>query len=244
MKTSQSCSSTQAAFTRLELCACLAAGALLVAVALPLLANTGPRSDQVVCLNNLRQIGNVFHAWAADHRGQYPWRLESWEGGNRNYPLKNNLWFQYFWLSNELRTPKILADPADPRPQVSVATTWGREPSGLQSFLKQNNATSYFLGPDAVWGSPQSVLSGDLHFQQTGTGTCQSGIAPVAVVSTGPSDPPTAGLWKTNSSHGPFGNLLFSDGRVEQTSNPGIRTILGFGPANVPERSNAHFLTP
>ena len=51
------------AFTRVELCACLAAGALLVLLALPALATSQSRGQVAQCLNNLRLMGRAMQMW-------------------------------------------------------------------------------------------------------------------------------------------------------------------------------------
>jgi competence protein ComGC len=98
------------AFTRLELMALLAVGALLFLLVVPLLAQGPQRSQAAVCLNNLRQLGRAIVTWNADHGAADPWRVDWISGGTRYHPsgLQNNLWFQFSWLTNELRTPRML----------------------------------------------------------------------------------------------------------------------------------------
>src|SRR5258708_2481465 len=60
------------AFTRLELVMIVATLVLLTGVALPLLAGTRARSEQVSCLSNLRQDGHAFQVWANDHGDKNP----------------------------------------------------------------------------------------------------------------------------------------------------------------------------
>src|SRR5579859_4755727 len=45
----------------------------------------GCRSQQTVCINNLRQIGTAFRMWADDNNGFYP----MYYTGSTNYPLLN-----------------------------------------------------------------------------------------------------------------------------------------------------------
>src|SRR5437867_4275064 len=96
-------------FSRTELGAVLGVLVLLAAVAVPLLANTKPRSDRVTCANNLRLIGHAEHLWANDHRDQMPWRVDVIEGGTQHTGLQNSAWFNYGMMTNELETPTILA---------------------------------------------------------------------------------------------------------------------------------------
>ena len=86
---------TSPAFTCLELLACLAACALLLAVITPALASTRSRADRVACLGNLRQIGNALRQFALEHDGNPAWTQVVGPDGNYNEPGKHELWFQY-----------------------------------------------------------------------------------------------------------------------------------------------------
>src|SRR2546423_1347175 len=124
MKTSRSPFPPDKGFSRLELVVVLATLFLLAAVALPGLANNRARSEQVSCLSNLRQIGHAFHLWANDHGDKNHWWTPISEGGTYLAPgetapwpfgpsLRNNSYFQFAWISNELATPQILVCPGD-----------------------------------------------------------------------------------------------------------------------------------
>src|SRR4051794_17551801 len=69
------------AFTRVELLAVLAAGALLAVVALPLLGSDAIRTQRAVCANNLGRIGQALGSWVADHDERYPWDVPQSSGG-------------------------------------------------------------------------------------------------------------------------------------------------------------------
>src|SRR5688572_33124407 len=84
------------AFTCIELLACLAACALLVAIIAPSLAASRSRSDRVACMSNLRQIGNALRQFALDHDGNPAWTQVTSPDGNYNEPGKHELWFQYW----------------------------------------------------------------------------------------------------------------------------------------------------
>src|SRR5262245_54571061 len=169
-------------FTRLELVAVLAMTALLCLIALPLLAQSKPRSQFAVCFNNLRRVGQAFLLWSASHGEGNPWVVNAGpDGGTRNHPsgLYNNIWFQFSWLSNELRTPKILACPSDDLGVVATEFS-GAPKTGFLNASLRNVAVSYFLGLDAASHSPQSVLSGDWNIKiEPATGGCATGINPV-----------------------------------------------------------------
>src|SRR6266545_4827245 len=94
------------AFSRLELAAVLGALGLLALLALPTLANQRERSTRVLCVNNLRLVGQAIQQWGTEHGGRLPWRTPYSELGTMWHPsgLGNNCWFQWSWISNELRT--------------------------------------------------------------------------------------------------------------------------------------------
>ena len=143
--------SEKTAFTRLELVMVLATTGLLAGLALPLLGSTKSRSDQVSCLSNLRQIGHAFHLWANEHGDKNPWWTAIRDGGSYVSPgeilppgwapARNNAYFQMAFISNELRTPKILVCPADPRKAIADTFT-----DFYNGPTYKNNAVSYFIG--------------------------------------------------------------------------------------------------
>src|SRR5690349_6816274 len=151
-------------FTRVEMLAAIVALGLLAMVAFPVLASTSTRSDRVTCLNNLRIIGRALQSWGQEHGDRTPWTTPYCEGGTRvsnpnpcaesppsilNAGLQNNLWFQFWWLTNELSSPKYLADPADTK--ARPAQDWGNSPtSGFINGSFRNNAISYFIGLHAT----------------------------------------------------------------------------------------------
>ncbi len=213
------------AFTCIELLACLAACALLVAIIAPALATARSRSDRVACMSNLRQIGNALRQFALEHDGNPAWTQVTSPDGNFNEPGKHELWFQYWWLRDSLGTPKILMDPGDTRPSARVATEWGLEPGvGLQSL--KNRAVAYALGIGRFHDSeyeytdvPRTIIALDRHFIHNYYygGNCGSGLTTCVEVR-----PETAGWY--NDVHGVvFGNVAFADGSVESLAAEQLR---------------------
>jgi competence protein ComGC len=150
------------AFTRLELVVVLATVCALALTLLPLLGNTPARSDQLGCLNNLRQIGIAFQAWGNDHDDRRPAFVPMIEGGGTAHPLRNNAYFHFTFLSNYLSSPALLIDPAETGLK-RVATNWS---SGLGGFLNpgfRNNSLSYLLGCHTTLAETHDILSGDRH---------------------------------------------------------------------------------
>jgi type II secretory pathway pseudopilin PulG len=240
-------SSVAPAFTRLELAAVLAALVLLAALALPVLANNRERSQRVVCVNNLRLVGQATQEWGTDREGKVPWQILASEGGTRvvSSPappwngLQNNAWFQWAWMSNELRTPKILACPSDT--VKSPARDWSASADGgLLHPAFQNTAVSYLVNLHPFPEHEDALLSGDRNLRGASlSGNCSAGISPVQLLPFTPS--PSFGI--DPSLHVEAGNFLFSDGRVEELSDRGIVRRLLEVYAGI-QNKNVHYLKP
>jgi type II secretory pathway pseudopilin PulG len=227
------------AFTRLELAAMLAALGLLALLALPVLANQRGRSARVLCLNNLRLAGQAFQQWGTEHGGRLPWRTPASELGTMGNPLANNAWFQWSWISNELRTPKILACPSDA--PKTAASTWSLSPNG--GFLYptyRNKSVSYLIGLDVFPESPDGLVAGDRNVRFNLVGNCSAGLTGVPGLASGP-----AGSFGIGGGlHVEAGNYLFTDGRVEELSSEAfVARWLETTGAN-DDNGSAHYLTP
>jgi hypothetical protein len=229
--------SSSRAFTRTELLATLVALFLLGAVALPLLAGSKPRSERVLCLNNLRQIGVALNLWATDHGNLYPWRVQPPEGV-RGAAQTGNPWYSFAWVSNELATPKVLMCPADKTKRM--ASSWGFEAEdGFLNASNRNNALSYAVGLDAFGDNPNHVLSGDRNLNSggllSGCSALSGGSVPAFRTS-----PPDAFVGWTDRLHYSSGNTLFTDGRAVELSSQGFREAISGGDDN----GAVHILLP
>lgn len=208
------------AFTRLEILVVVGVLMLLALVCLPLLANTSLRSNQISCLNNLRQIGVAFQAWGTDYDDRRPWFVPMDEGGSRSHPLRNNAYIHYSFLSNHI-SPEVLVDPVDPRKRM--ARTWDDSPyTGFLNPSFRNNAVSYMVGSDAYPWAGNTVLVADSTVEFNGFGSCPSGGGlAVGILLT---DPPSYRGW-TNGGHGIVGNVLLNDGGVETMGRERFREV-------------------
>jgi prepilin-type processing-associated H-X9-DG protein len=240
--------------TRLELLGILTALALLAAVAVPALAANRDRSQRVICLSNLRSIGQAFQQWGTEHFNQIPWRTPLCEGGTMpinecpgpqpswvTTGLNQNIWFQYFWISNELRTPKVLTCPSDP--QKRTANTWlNNSVDGFMHPSGLNNSVSYLIGLDVFAQDINGLVAGDrnVRFSSLSGGSCSSTIRYNGALTFG-NGPASFGI--DSRLHGEAGNYLFSDGSVEELSSAGFarRMTQAYGGQ---DNATAHYLTP
>ncbi len=205
------------AFTRVELCACLAAGALLVLLALPALATSQSRGQVAQCLNNLRLAGRAVQMWASDYNSMMPpWRTLQSEGGTM--PMVGskigNTWIEYAYLSNQLVTPRILACPSDAG--VLVARDFGE----FLSTPYRGNAVSYFINLHSSLDNPAAALFGDRNLRLTGSALGCSFVLYNNVL-----EYSAATAW-TNGVHEQTGNLVTMDGGAAQTRTPELQTAL------------------
>lgn len=220
------------AFTRAELLVALATIALLSVAVLPALAQGRARSLQAVCLNNLRTIGQAIGMFNAENAQSDPWRT-SWGAASG---LKQNCWFQFYALSNHLPDPRVLACPSDalvrPARDYSFDVT-----GGFLNARQQNNAVSYTIGLDSSAYRPDSVLAADRNLRcPGGPAACSSGVNPALTIHFSTLTPSG---WN-DGLHGPSGNLLVHDGRVEMTSHESVNRWF----RGTDDNGSTHFLSP
>jgi hypothetical protein len=162
------------------------------------------------------------------------------EGGTFRHPLANNVWFQWSWFSNELRTPKILACPSDA--QKTPASTWGLSPDGgYLASTYQNRATSYLMGLHVFPEDPDGLVAGDRNVRWNGgIADCIPGIIAVPTIIANP----IGSLGIGDGLHVEAGNYVFKDGHVEELSSQGFvaRWLAVRGEQQVNGR--AHYLIP
>lgn len=131
-----------------------------------------------------------------------------------------NAWCHYLTLSNELFTPKILVCPADKR---SEATNFAE---------LRNKHLSYFVGLDARTNYSQVLLAGDRNI----TNTAQP-INGIMVLTT--NQTATRGAGWTEEMHQHAGNVVLTDGSVQQLSVARLREQL-----RMAETNSQHIATP
>lgn len=110
-------------FTLIELLVAIS----IIAVLAVLVARMAPsilgRAKEVQSLNNLRQIGIAFRLYATDHDANLPQRITTGE----KWPVL---------LQEYLNTPKVYADPGDPKNYLLTQT---------DPFSNAKNQTSYIM---------------------------------------------------------------------------------------------------
>jgi hypothetical protein len=215
-------SAFELAFTRTELLVILAVLALLATVVLPALANSRPRSDRVICANNLRQIGAAMQLWGNDNGDLQPWDIPVAAGGTRAHPLAVNVWLHFSFMSNQLSTPRILACPAD---LGRVARDFGTSPEGgYLNSLFRNNATSYLVGHQLSINPSLMTIADRNLVTAVGNGCSVFNTALTIEV---PYYGRQTTQWTTNL-HNKSGNILRADGRVDQASDKDLLDITYF----------------
>ena len=204
------------AFTLVELLVVIAIIAILAAMLMPALSAAMARAKRVWCENNLRQIGIGFHVFLHDHNGKCPMAVPMLDGGAKEfvqngYAVPGAFYFSYRQfqaLSNELAVARILACKAD------------LQRTNADNFATLQNANvSYFVGVDADFSKPDSVLAGDRNL------ACNPSPSPTIIRTTS-----GASFWWTSEVHTFKGNVLISDGHVEEWNNSTLNKNFKYNP--------------
>ncbi len=196
-------------FTLLEMLAVIAIVTFLAALLLPTLGRTQARARRIQCLANLRQTGLGFHSFLHDHNDNFPMQVSTNSGGTEEVLLAGyragvDFYISYTHfqtLSNDLATPRIFACPAD------QARTPGDDFEKLS-----NRNVSYFVGANADYELPNSILAGDRNVVSAASGSSRT------LVRLNQGAPAS---W-TRELHGWKGNELYADGHAERVNSRAV----------------------
>jgi len=199
------------AFTLIELLCVVAIIAILAALLLPAVSRAGARARRIQCVSDLRQTGIAFQEFAHEHNGHFPMSTPLNAGGTMELAqngsrLAGEFYFGYRSfqvMSNELVTPRILVCPTDTR----IAA--------LRFAEFQNQNLSYFVGANADVDRPMSVLAGDRNITN-------DWVSAATHVQLGPNHI----LRWTHELHHFKGDLLYSDGHVEERNGVAIIAVI------------------
>ena len=210
--------------TLLELLFVVLIIAIMALLILPVIARAKARAKRAACVSNLHQLGIASHVFAHDHGDQFPFQVSTNDGGTleftrAGFAMSGEFYFAFRHfqaLSNTLDTTRLVVCPADNRTNASYF-----------SELRNHNL-SYFVGVNADYTRPGSILAGDRNITS-------DSVASGSILRVNPSAPPE---W-TSGCHEYYGNLLFADGHVEQSSNEDLSSaVQNAGP------QISHLLTP
>jgi len=198
----------EAGFTFWDLATVLAAVVLGAAWSLQWLARP-KRCGGINCVSNLKQVGLGFRMWANDHDDRFPWQVSTSDGGTLELAGTAEAWRHFAVVSNEFSSPKILVCPEDRGRTRAGAWSAG---SAWPCFSGNNNL-SYFVGLNAVEGSPQTLLSGDRTL--TTNGRIATGFLTLS------SNSPVS--WVRGLLHNGVGNIGLADGSAQQVNEAMLR---------------------
>jgi len=205
------------AFTLVEMLMVIAIIAILISTLLPALQGAKAKAQRIQCVSNLKQVGLGFHLFAHEHDSKFPMGVSTNNGGTLEYVIYSRyatagfyLQYRHFQaLSNDLSNPHVLVCPTD--------TNRLNPPDFFASLANSN--ISYFVGVNADYNQPSSILAGDRNI--TSSVLRSSGVIRLLNGNS---------VQWTSSQHHYKGNMLFGDGHVDQLNNTGF-TFSGTGNA-------------
>lgn len=164
------------------------------------------RSQRLVCVSNLKEIGLSFRLWPGDG-DQYPMKVPEQFGGAQESAESGSVWRIFQVMSNFVAEPKRLICPEDTR-----------RPADSWSQLSSNAQVSYFVGLEAEDIRSNMLLSGDRNIVLNGKRLN-------GVVALGTNSPIQ---WTAEEIHRGEGNIGYADGSVQQFTAAQLQAALAW----------------
>ena len=154
---------SRSAFTLIELLVVISIIGILASLLLPVLSNAKKKTNRIVCINNIRQVGSALLSFSMDNNDLFPWQLGPFDQkmhfGSMD-PLSVQTIVSTTAMKNELGTPKILMSPCDPEAQNSneqAQADW-KNYDTYKGKIIPCDAISYSFGKGATPGRPGTLL--------------------------------------------------------------------------------------
>ena len=199
----------EAGLSLVELLVMLGVIAVLAGILLPSISRqraAAERRKRSACVSNLENMGLAFRIFATDNNDLFPARLMMSNGVELT---SIDLLQVYGLISNELSAPKLLHCPTDVKREPS---DWNR--MNFATITDRN--ISYFTSLSADETMPQVILGGDRNLMTNGVAVGPGFFAMGTEAEAG---------W-TKEMHGEMGQVVMSDGSVQQMSSSRLKASL------------------
>jgi prepilin-type processing-associated H-X9-DG protein len=184
--------------------------------------------NRIRCVHKLKNLGHALRLFATDNEDQFPWRVPIAKGGSlEELADDTRIWRHFQAMSNELGTPMRLQCRTDTNLSSYGNLRWMHDvPPTNDSKLRQfshNDHVSYFLATGFLEKDANRILAGDRNLTR-------DGVSVRGRIQTATND--RFGFTKPGNHEG-GGNLLFTDGSVQQVLSPKAARVFTAGLAPI-----------